>query len=340
MIVFPSPQTAPLTGGPVLRWGILGPGWIAGAWAETVLANTEQRLVAVASSQLAKAQAFADAYGIPSVGDDYERLVTDPNVDAVYIAGVNAQHLPHALLAIAAGKHVLVEKPLGSTAAEARQIADAARAAGVLVMEALWTRFLPQTDVLLRMIAEGDLGDVGIVEAAFVPRLDPRTSARVYEGGVHGGALLDLGVYPLSFAQSILGAAESFTVSGTILDSGADGRTIIIQEYASGARSISVTAVDLGHLTAASVLGTRGSVRFPEHFHQPGRFVYTDGSVTAEYTDPNGFTGLAGLAYQVTAFADAVGQGLTESRERPLADSIAVLELIDAARHRIGAPSA
>lgn len=340
MLVLPSPQTAPLTAGPSLRWGILAPGWIAGAWAETVLANTEQRIVAVASSDRGRAEAFAARHGIPTAYDDYEQLVADPSVDAVYVAGVNALHLPHALLAIAAGNHVLVEKPLGSTAAQARQIAAAAQSAGVFAMEAMWTRFLPQTDVLLRMIAEGDLGEIGLVEAAFVPRLDPVTAARVYAGGVHGGALLDLGVYPLAFAHAILGQPESLTVSGTTLDSGSDGRSVILQDYANGARSISVTAVDLGYLTAASVVGTLGSVRIPEHFHQPGRFVFTDGQSTAEFVDPNGWTGLTGLAYPVAAFADSVGAGLTESREHPLAASIAVLEVIDEARRRIGAPTA
>ena len=339
MIVLPSAQTPPLTGGPALRWGILGTGRIADAWATTVLAHTAQRIVAVGSAELARAAAFASRHGIDRAVAGAESLVASPDVDAVYVAGRNAQHLPHALLAIAAGKHVLVEKPIGSTAAEAREIAAAARAAGVFVMEAMWTRFLPQTDVLLRMIAEGDLGEVGLVEAAFAPCLDPVAAARVYAGGVHGGGLLDLGVYPLAFAHAILGPAESHTVSGTILDSGADGRTIIVQEYASGARSIAVTAVDLGHLTAASVLGTRGSVRFPSDFHQPSGFVFDDGASTATFADPNGWTGTEGLAYQVASFADAVGAGLTESREHPLSISIAVLEVVDAARRRIGAPT-
>jgi len=336
VITLPSPRTAPLTGGPTLRWGILAPGRIARSWAAAVRDNTDQPIVAVASSEPARARAFADDLGIERAHGSYEALVADPGVDAVYVAGLNATHRPHALLAIAAGKHVLVEKPLGSTATEAREIAAAARAAGVFAMEAMWTRFLPQTDVLLQLLAEGDFGDVGLVEADFAPRLDPTASARVYDGSVHGGALLDLGVYPLSFVRFLLGASESFTVSGTRLDSGSDGTTVIVQDYASGARSIATTSAELGFSARATILGTKGSAHLPRDFFMPGRFVFTDGRDVAEYADPNGWTDHTGLCYQVAAVAADVAEGLTESVKRPLDESIAVLELIDAARRRIG----
>ena len=339
MITLPSPRTAPLTGDPTLRWGVLAPGRIARSWAGTVLANTDQPIVAVGSSSRERAEAFARDFGIERAYGSYEALVADPSVDAVYVSGLNEVHRPHALLAIAAGKHVLVEKPLGSTAAEAREIAAAARAAGVFAMEAMWTRFLPQTEVLLELVAEGAFGDLGLVEADFAPRLDPVASSRVYTGGVHGGALLDLGVYPLSFVRFLLGASEAFTVSGTLLDSGSDGTTVIVQDYASGARSVTSTSAELGFSARATILGSKASAHFPRNFYMPGRFLFTDGDDAAEYVDPNGWTDHTGLCYQVAAFAADVAEGLAESPKRPLDESIAVLELIDEARRRIGAPT-
>jgi len=253
------------------------------------------------------------------------------------VASTNELHREHALLAIAAGKHVLVEKPLGCSAAEAREIEAAARVAGVFAMEAMWTRFLPQTDVLLQLVEGGELGELAVVAADFCVDFDRQRSARVFVPTIGGGALLDIGVYPISFAGFLLGTPDAIHVSGTITEPGVDARTIIVGEYASGARSIATTALDTSTAQSARVIGTRASVELAEPFFVAGGFHLVSGDARQRYDDPNGLVGHAGLCYQATSVAAHVDAGRTEAPERTLAESIAVLEIIDEARRRIGA---
>lgn len=320
----------------MLRWGIVGPGWIATQWTATVLANTDQRVVAVASSSTERAEAFARAHGVDRSYGDHEALLDDPDVDAVYIASTNELHHRQALAAIAAGKHVLVEKPLGCSAAEARGIAAAAASAGVFAMEAMWTRFLPQTDVLLQLVGDGGLGRVGFVDAEFCAPFTPEANARVFASTIGGGALLDIGVYPLSFARFVLGAVERIAVSGTLTATGVDARSVIVQQHADGAQSVALTALDLGHAMTARVIGERASAVFTTPFFQAGGFDLVADEERLGYRDPNGIRGHAGLCYQVVAAAHDVAAGRLESALWPLAESAAVLDVIDEARRRIG----
>ena len=335
---FPGPRTAALRGGPALRWGILAPGRIARSWASAVREHTDQRIVAVASRDLARAQAFAAEAGAERAYDSYAALLTAPDVDVVYVASTNELHREHALAVIAAGKHVLVEKPIGCSAAEAREIATAARAAGVFAMEAMWTRFLPQTDVLLRLAESGALGEIAIVAAEFCASFDRERSARVFAPTLGGGALLDIGVYPISFGRFLLGPSDSLVVSGTTTHpEGVDARSVIVQEYASGARSIATTALDASASQLARVIGSAASIEFCEPFFMAGSFDLVTGEGRARYADPNGIRGHAGLCYQASAVAAHIAAGRTEAPEWPLDESIAVLQVIDEARRRLGA---
>ncbi|MBO9577338.1 MAG: Gfo/Idh/MocA family oxidoreductase [Microbacteriaceae bacterium] len=337
MVDFPAPRTAPLRGGPVLRWGVLAPGRIALSWASAVAEHTDQRIVAIASRDLARAQELAAKVGAPKAYDSYAAMLADPEVDAVYVASTNELHREHALLVIAAGKHVLIEKPMGCSAEEAREIAAAARAAGVFAMEAMWTRFLPQTDVLLQLVERGDLGELAVVEAEFCAPFDRERSARVFAPTIGGGALLDIGVYPISFGRFLLGPADSHLVTGTVTEPGVDARTVVVGEYASGARHVAVTALDAAMSQGARVVGTKASVEFRGQFFVAGGFDLVTPEGRFAYADPNGIRGHVGLCYQATAVAAHVAAGRTEAPERPLAESIAVLEIIDEARRRIGA---
>jgi predicted dehydrogenase len=158
-------QLSQTTGGPLLRWGILAPGEIAAAFVHTLRTNTDQRIVAVASRSKDRAVAFGRDFGISKSYDSYEQLLGDDNVHIVYIAAPHSEHRKLALMAISAGKHVLVEKPITVTADEARDVAHAARRAGVFAMEAMWTRYLPQTDIVRQLLADGALGEVSLVTA-------------------------------------------------------------------------------------------------------------------------------------------------------------------------------
>ena len=209
-LVLPAPRPIAVDSVPALRWGVIGTG-IAASFVRAMNAHTAQRPVAVAARDSAKTQAFATEHGIPTVHGTPSALINDPGVDAVYVATPHPLHHDLALEVIAAGKHVLIEKPIAMTEGEARAITDAGRAAGVLVMEAMWTRYLPQADIIRQVLADGLLGAVQLVRAdfGFVMPFDP--AHRLWNAELGGGALLDAGIYPISFASSVLGAPTTVT---------------------------------------------------------------------------------------------------------------------------------
>ncbi|MDT7580194.1 MAG: hypothetical protein QOK35_1458, partial [Pseudonocardiales bacterium] len=197
--VLPEPRSPDPMAAPPLRWGVLGTGWIAERFAAALHLATRQRVVAVGSRSVASAKEFADRTGIVRAHGSYADLVADPEVDVVYVATPHNHHRAHALLALDAGKHTLVEKPLALSAAEATEIADRAAAAGVYCAEALWTFYLPRYDVIRRVLADGVLGDVRSMLADHGEWF-PATH-RILRHDLAGGPLLDLGTYPLAVAQ-------------------------------------------------------------------------------------------------------------------------------------------
>ena len=334
----PSPRLIPYESVKPLRWGIIGPGGIAEIFADAVHKHTNQRIVAVASQTPGRAEAFASPRGIEVALDSYEALVARPDIDVVYVATHPQHHRAHAELAIAAGKHVLIEKPLAPTAEDAQAIANAAAAAGVLVMEAMWTRYLPQTDVIRQILFEGILGDIKLVQSDFgqalhhIPRLvDP----------VAGGGLLDLGIYNFAFTSLVLGAAEKVSASGTLTDSGMDDTVNVLLGYHSGAQAAITTSIAAFTPTAASISGVKGMLTVGEPFFTPTSLTLFDAdfnpAAVAMWKDESGIVAHEGLSYQATALASYVEQGLTDSPARPLAEAVSDISLIQQARHQIGA---
>src|SRR4051812_47691344 len=201
----PEPELyRPGTGEPALRWGVVGAGWIAGEFAKAVRTHTAQRIVAVSSRSLERASSFAATQGIEFALGSTEQLVTHPGVDVVYVATPQSEHLAVGLAAIAAGKHVLIEKPITVSAAEARTLVRAARAAGVLVMEAMWSRYLPQASLTRRLLADGVLGEIRPVLADHGQAIPADPQHRLHRPELGGGALLDLGIYPVQFSSMVL----------------------------------------------------------------------------------------------------------------------------------------
>lgn len=338
MSSLPEPRNFPLRGGPTVRWGVLAPGRIARQWVTTVRANTDQPVVAVASRTLDRAQVFAAEFGIDRAYGDYEQLVADPEVDAVYIAAPHSEHRALALLAIAAGKHVLIEKPIAVSLAEARDIVEAARAAKVFAMEAMWSRFLPQMTVVHQLLTDGALGDVRSVTADFGARFEFDPTNRLFDPALGGGALLDLGVYPAWFTHFALGAPEKVTATGSLASTGVDAQAAVILDYPSGAQAVITTSALVQTPLAAAISGTLARVEFPGPFMGPGSFrvVATDGS-RREWTEPTGFVWGQGLCYQATAVAQHISAGLTESPWHTLDDTLEIMTVLDTAREQLGA---
>jgi predicted dehydrogenase len=339
----PTPDNAPLRGGPTLRWGILAPGAIATDWTHTVHANTDQRVHAVASRSLEKAQSFAREFGVDRAYGSYQQLVDDPGIDIVYVAAPHSEHRALALLAIAAGKHVLVEKPMGVSAADARVIIDAARSAGVFAMEAMWSRFLPQTSVVARLLADGALGEVLSVFADFGGLFPFDPKSRAFDPALGGGGLLDVGVYPGWFAHFVLGAPSRVTASGSLASTGVDAQAAVILDYPAhntghAPQAIITSSVIVSTSIGATVNGTEGRITFTGPFISPSSFRFEPTSGEAiDWVDPSGFSWRDGLCYQATAVAQYVSDGLLEAPLHTLDDTIEILTVLDEARSQLGA---
>ena len=233
-LTLPAPRTPDPTTAPTLRWGILAPGGIARSFATALRARTGQHLQAVASRSLPRAEAFAREFGVTTAYGSYAELVADPDVDVVYVASPHSEHHAQALLAIEAGKGVLVEKAFTRNATEAAEVVAAARRAGVFAMEAMWTRFLPHIDVVRQCLEQGLLGEVCTVTADHGQQLYPDGPQRLADPALAGGALLDLGIYPMSFAHLVLGGFTSVTATGQVTDLGVDAQDAITVTSAAG----------------------------------------------------------------------------------------------------------
>lgn len=317
----------------------MGPGGIADTWVGTVLKHTNQRVVAVGSTNSERARSFAEKFGLPTSYGSYGDLLADPEIDIVYIATRQHTHKDNVLQAIAAGKHVLVEKPIATLAEDARTIRDAARASGLFVMEALWTTYLPQSDVIRQLIADGVFGDIRMVQADHSQ--DLRAISRLFDPN-GGGASHDLGIYSTSFVSSFF-PQEPLTIDamGYVTKDGVDSEILIRTDYANGGRAYASSSItNFGH-NSAWVDGTHASLRVAAPFYIPTSLaLYPREFITepvAVWTDETGIVAHAGLFYQALAAAHFIGQGLTESPWRDLDQSVYDIETIATARHQIGA---
>ncbi|MCU1530307.1 MAG: hypothetical protein JWP75_4070 [Frondihabitans sp.] len=335
-VTFPNGPVAPLRGGPVLRWGVVGTGEIAGDFIDALHAHSDQQVIAVASRSAEKGRRFVARHGVDRVVETAEQLASEPDVDVLYIATPHTAHREGALAAIAGGKAALVEKPMATSEAEAQEIADAARAAGVFVMEAMWTRFLPQFVMLDAVIRQGTIGDVALSSVEVAWRADLGSGGRLVDPALGGGAMLDMGVYSLWFAQFAIGRPVSVQSVGRVLANGVDLDAVAALRSASGALATASTSIRTTAPGLATINGTAGSVRFVDHFVFPGRFSLTTatgtGSETLEWQDGFGITGRGGLAFEAAALAAHVSAGRTEAPEHSLDDTISLARTSDAVR--------
>ncbi|WP_223692121.1 Gfo/Idh/MocA family protein [Leifsonia poae] len=340
MTLLPVPRLIARTDAPPLRWGVVGSGWIAGAFTDALHAHTDQRMVTATARDGAKAAAFAAEHGIARISESVEALVGSPDIDVVYIATPHTSHREVALAAIAAGKHVLVEKPFALDAREARDIAEASRRAGVFAMEAMWTRYLPQSDILRQVLDAGTLGDIHLVTADFGFAAPFDADNRMWNPELGGGALLDAGVYPLSFVSSVLGAPTRLEVDGALTVTGVDARASLLLGSASGATALVATSMVSSMPVRATVIGSRGRVDVHSPFFGPSGVTIAAGSIGTEetetWTDTTFATLHEGLGYEATALASYVGEGRTESPLHTLDETISIIGTIDEARRRLG----
>ncbi|NTW39157.1 MAG: Gfo/Idh/MocA family oxidoreductase [Cellulomonadaceae bacterium] len=338
--VFPEPDFfLPGRGEPVLRWGVIAPGGIAGAFAKAVHTHTHQRITAVASRSAERAGAFAARHGIDRVHDSYAHLVEDPDIDVVYIAAPQSEHLALGLLSLRAGKHTLIEKPMATSAADARRLADAAAAAGVLLMEAMWSRYLPQAAVIRALIADGVLGEVHQVVADHGQAIPPDPQGRLYRRDLGGGALLDLGIYPVQLASMVLGPPVTVTAIGGLTDTGVDAYSTLVLGHHGAAQSTLMTTLLTRTPTVALIAGAEARLEIAGPFHIPTELTLAGNAFlgpSVTWRDPTGVTLMDGLSWEATALATFVGEGRTESPLHTLDETVSNLATIDEARRQLG----
>jgi predicted dehydrogenase len=323
------PRTAP-----PLRWGIIGPGGIANTFAKAVNGHTESTVVAVGSRSKDRAEQFASRHGIPNAHEGYEALVADPLVQAVYVASPHSEHRDHALLAIAAGKHVLVEKAFTRNATEAQEVVDAARSAGVFAMEAMWTRFLPHMMTLRALIERGEIGEVVTVLADHGQSFGRApVTHRLHNPDLAGGALLDLGVYPISFAHDMLGVPDTIHATGSLTPAGVDGQVTMAFGYGERAQASLHTTLWSRTPTTACVGGTDGRVEVDGNFYAPNSFTVTrDDKTWWSYDRPVE----GGFQYEAAEVARCVAEGRGESPLLTLDNTLEVMRSMDEVRRQIG----
>ena len=319
-----------------LRWGIAGPGRIARGIARdltTVVDDCE--LVAVGSRSEERAAAFAAelAPGARAHGS-YAALLADEEVDVVYVATPHRQHAAIARAAIEAGKALLVEKAFTCTYAGAQEVAELARARGVFVMEAMWTRFAPLVVRLRELIADGAIGEVRAVHAdlGVVKPVDP--ADRLWDPAQGGGAILDLGVYPVSFAHMLLGPPTGVRVHGTIGPTGVEQDTALLLEHPGGEWALLDVSLRMPLAGAAAVVGTHGRIDVHPRFHHPTRMVLTRPGREPE-TIEAGLLG-GGYAHELIEVRDCLAAGRTESAVMPMSATLEVMAVLDRALRELG----
>ena len=317
-----------------LRWGILGPGGIAHAFTSDIIAAGLE-VTAVGSRSAEKSAEFAQRYGIARAHGSYDDLVADPDVDIVYIATPHPFHAEQAILALRAGKHVLVEKPFTLTAAEAAAVREVAEDQGLLAMEAMWTRYLPHMARIRELIADGTLGEVRAVTADHTQLISSDPAHRLNALDLGGGALLDLGVYPVSFAYDILGEPLSITSAGRLGETGADTEVATIMVHANGAVSTSLSSSRAAGPNTAAVIGTAARIEIDRVWYSATSFRVTapDGTIIEEYrSEIEG----RGMQYQAIAAERAIAAGATATDLLTIDESVAIMESLDEIRDQIG----
>ncbi|MDT9693559.1 Gfo/Idh/MocA family oxidoreductase [Streptomyces sp. P9(2023)] len=325
--------------GKTVRWGVLATGGIAAKFAGELRAADGAEVVAVASRTEASARAFADRFGIPKAYGEWSALVADPDVDVVYVATPHHAHREAAGLALEAGKAVLCEKALTLNAREAEELVALARDRGLFLMEAMWMYCNPLIRRLAELVADGAIGEVRTVQADFGLAGPFAPDHRLRDPAVGGGALLDLGVYPVSFAQLLLGEPDSVQAHALLSPEGVDLNTGMLLGWSSGASALLSCSVVADTPMTASVTGSEGRVDLPHGFFFPDRFTLRrHGREPEEFVldgdDPE--RDRQSLLPEAAEVARCLRAGLTESPLVPLDGSLAVMRTLDAVRDRIG----
>ena len=317
-----------------LRWGILGTGGIAASMTSDLLL-TGHTVTAVGSRTQESADAFAARYGIPNAHPSYEALVADPEVDAIYVATPHPAHAANATLALEAGKHVLLEKPFTLNAAEAQAVVDLAASKKLVVLEAMWTRWMPHMIRIRELLAAGALGELRSLIVDHDQKISTDPLHRVQNPELGGGALLDLGIYPVSFAWDVFGEPSSVYALSTPTPTGVDQNDAIVLGYPSGALAIMNTVLDAAGPNTAALVGTEARIEIDRTWYFPTSFslIGPDGTVIERFEQevPG-----RGMQFQADELERLVATGELAGSILPPEQTVAIMQTLDEIRRQIG----
>jgi predicted dehydrogenase len=318
-----------------VRWGILGAGAIARTVSRDIVLTDGNAVAAVGARDGVRAAAFAEEFPDCRSFGSYAELVTDPEIDVVYVATTHPGHHDAALLAIQAGKPVLVEKPVCLNAADTKEVLDAARQAELFAMEAMWMRTNPLIRKAEQLIDEGAIGEVRGVRAEFALGLTFDARDRLYDLDNGGGALLDLGVYPVTFGYLFLGRPDLMIASGTLSPTGSDDTTAMQWTHPNGAFAQLWCSASAMAPNAGVIFGSQGWIATEGAAHRPSGLTVQTADTRYRLDDPIAGQG-SGYGPEIAEVARCLRAGLTESPLIPHADTIAIMELLDDARRQVG----
>jgi dihydrodiol dehydrogenase / D-xylose 1-dehydrogenase (NADP) len=321
-------------GGKVIKWGILGTGGIASAFARDLEFAKNTNKLAVGSRTKESAEKFAEEHGVARAYGSYEELVQDSDVDAIYIATPHPFHKENVMACLRAGKAVLCEKPFTINSGELEEVIQFAREQKLFLMEAMWTKFLPPILKVREWIDSGEIGEVLMVKADFGFRAPWKPELRLLNPALGGGALLDVGIYPVTFATMIFGTnPEKILSTAHIGETGVDEQFSILMSYPSGKTATLNGAFRIDLTNEAHIYGTEGSIRIPSFHSAKSAYLYKNGKEAETFLDDRQS---AGYAFEIEEVGRCLNQGLLESPVVPLDESLKIMKLMDGIRGQWG----
>ena len=316
-----------------IRWGICGTGAIAAEFVEALANVADAEASAVASNDQDRSDHFGESHAIARRYGSYEEMAGDGDLDVIYVASTQQRHMRDTLLFLEAGRHVLCEKPFALNTSQVETMIAAATANDRFLMEALWSRFLPSYLRLAELLAEGAIGEPRLVQSDFSIRVPPEEVAehRLYDPHRGGGALLDLGIYPVQLAHYIMGAPSRVEATAMLTAQGLDEQTSMLLDHGDGRASVLTTAMNSLGVNTARIVGTEGSIHLDAFMHCTNRLRIDRGNDVEVLDFP-----AASLHFQVPEVHRCLREGRRESTVMPHSESLAIMNTLDQVRRQTG----
>ncbi len=317
-----------------IRWGILGTGRIAGEFAEGLQQLDDAELRSVASRKQGTADEFAKKFAVPNAYPDYEKLAKDPKVDVIYVATPHSMHCENTILCLEAGKAVICEKPFAVNRLQVAKMIEVAGREKCFLMEAMWMRFIPLIREARRLVAEGVIGEVRMIQADFGFRVPFNPDGRLFDPNLAGGALLDVGIYPLAFSAMFLGEPSDLISMPSMGETGVDEQSAYVLRHGEGQLSVLSSAVRTHTSQSAWIYGSKGRIHFHTQFWKAQHMtLYVDGAEPQEISMP--YPG-NGYQFEAREVMDCLAAGKLESDIMPHSESISLMRTMDLIREQWG----